>query len=110
MRKFFHSIGMVADPVHKNLNDFVDLSLGESASGKNAMPLAKTFPAAASRSVLSDETWMAAHRSLAAVMKGLSGSKPFLNEIAALQFRDLESVFRKEPELGFSQFETRPEF
>ena len=110
MRKSFHSGGMIADPVHEDLNDFADLSLGECASGKDAVPFPKAFSAAASGCMLCDETGMTPHRSLFAVMRRLSGSEPFFDEVAALQFHDFESVFGKEPEFGFSQFETRPEF
>ena len=110
MREFFHSVGMFADPAHEDLDDFSDLVFREGMSGWDAVPFPKAFSAAASGCMLCDETGMTPHRSLFAVMLRLCGSEPFFDEIAALQFHDFESVFGKEPEFGFSQFETRPEF
>ena len=110
MREFFHSAGMIADTEHEDLHDLSDLIFREGISGGDAVPFPKAFSATASGRMLGDETGMTPHRSLFAVIRRLSGSEPFFDEIAALQFRDFESVFGKEPEFGFSQFETRPEF
>ena len=110
MREFLHPIGMIADPEHKDLNDLLDLILGERLSGGDAMPFPKTFPAAASGRMLGDETGMSPHRGLFPVMERLSRSKPFFYETAALRSNDVESVFRKKPEFCFTQREAGSEF
>ena len=74
MREFFHSIGMIADPEHEDLDDFSDLVFREGISGWDAVPFPKAFAAAASGCMLGDETGMSPHRSLFAVMRRLSGS------------------------------------